>query len=113
MFGGNLWERSGDEDEEEEGGVYETTVPTHSIPNTRGSCTPGEWPWRVKSSERLRPKAWTFNKMWFSGGGWIGRVWTVRTEGGPGFVITTARIVFGIGDILNNGVGVLRCGMVR
>ena len=29
------------------------------MPRMRGNLTPGEWPWRVKSSERLRPKALT------------------------------------------------------
>ena len=65
-------------------------LPTASIPRIRGRVTEGEWPCRVNSSERLRPKARTLisTQPGFDCG--TGRSWTVKTSGGPGRSMTTA-----------------------
>ena len=64
------------------------------MPRTRGKRTAApESPLRVKSSERLRPKAFTRMRTWPGEGVGIGRVSSLRTSGPPGAWITTAFIV--------------------
>lgn len=53
-------------------GGAEATMPVASIPRIRGNCT-GLWPWRVKSSERLRPKALMRMRTWPGWGTGMGR----------------------------------------
>ena len=76
------------------------TRPQHSMPSTRGKGTASpESPRRVNSSERLRPQAlMRMSTSPFCGVG-MGQSSTLRTEGGPGWRITAARMV----DILRYG----------
>lgn len=70
-----------------------TMVPTHSMPRMRGKATLGECPWRVKSSERLRPKAWMRMRIWLEVGVGMGTVVRCRAEGGPGEESSAQRMV--------------------
>lgn len=63
------------------GAGAEATMPVASIPRIRGNCT-GLWPWRVKSSERLRPKALMRMRTWPGWGMGMGRFfWGVLVWG--------------------------------
>lgn len=69
------------------------TVPVASMPRMRGKLTPGEWPCRVKSSERFSPKASTRISTSPGCGCGIGRRSMRSTSGPPGACITAARMV--------------------
>ncbi len=56
-------------------------------------CYCSQHPRRVKSSERLRPKALTWIRTWPFAGVGIGRVSSLRDSGGPGSWRTTALMV--------------------
>ena len=70
-----------------------STVPTASMPSTRGNSTPGEWPCRVKSSERLRPNAFTRMRTHPPVGLGTESSSILSTSGAPGSRMTAAFMV--------------------
>src|SRR6516164_8506395 len=70
-----------------------STVPTASIPGTRGKLTPTLRPSRSFSSERLRPNASTRMRTQPSRSGGSGSVVSRRLSTGPGAESRTARMV--------------------
>src|SRR5580658_4477314 len=70
-------------------GAY-STIPTASMPRMRGNWTPGERPWRVKSSDRFKPKAFTRIRTWLGPGVGTETRSILRTSGPPGSRMITA-----------------------
>ena len=86
------------------------------MPRTRGKGTEApERPWRVKSSERFRPQAFTRIRTWPGEGVGMGRVSSLRTSGPPGPWITAAFMVDMVGGLMSlyNMVCVWIDGLVR
>ena len=71
----------------------DATMPVASMPRMRGKGTLGDKPWRVKSSDRLSPKALMLMRTWPALGVGIGRCSSLRTSGPPGVWMTAAFIV--------------------
>lgn len=80
------------------------TTPTHSIPNIRGSLTPGEAPRRVKCSDLFRPNAFICIRIWWGRGLGMGRVVKVRVSGPPGWW-RMAAFILGGWSVVDSGEG--------
>src|SRR5947209_19141775 len=75
------------------GSVEATTIPTHSIPSTRGNVTFGECPCRVLSSDRFKPAPLTCTRLQPSRTAGSGSSRISSTSGPPALTQTAARIV--------------------
>src|SRR5262249_30965169 len=73
-----------------------STMPTASIPSTRGKVTPSARPRRECSSERFQPNALSAIRTQPGPGSGTGKSLISRFSSGPGSRNTTARIVFAI-----------------
>lgn len=84
-----------------------STVPTASMPRTRGNSTPGEWPWRVNNSERFMPHAWTRMRTSPGLGMGMGIRSILRTSAEPEPCTTTAFIRGVVVDMVRGSRGCL------